>query len=397
MMAERAHALLSASSAHRWLNCTAAPQYEQQFPDTTSEYAAEGTIAHEICEIYVLRKFGINIDRKALSRRMSQLKHDKLYSDEMLQTAQIYVDHLTEKAMTFDAVPYVAAEVKVDLSEWVPQGFGTCDCVMIGSGKLHITDYKHGRGVRVEAVGNPQMRLYALGALKMFSAIYDIKTVSMSICQPRISEFCPEEEMSVEDLRAWGESIKPVAALAYSGNGSYAPGEWCRFCKGRNVCKARADFNSALADFKDCVPAEKATPETPAANILSDEQVGVLLELGSELVTWYNGLCEYAQQKLLNGGTIKGYKLVAGKSARAFKDPDRALDVLRDAGYGDDDLLDTKIKSLASIEKFIGKKKFSELLAEEVVQPPGKPTLVPELDKRPAYNPAASDFEGVVK
>ena len=398
MMTAKAHALLSASSAHRWSECTAAPHYEAQFPDSSSPFAEEGTIAHEICEIYVLRRFGVNIDRKALSRRMSQLKKHELYSDEMLQTAQFYVDYLTEKANAFDEIPYIVPEVKVDLSEWIPEGFGTCDCVMIGSGKLQIVDYKHGKGVRVEAIGNPQMRLYALGALKQYEAIYGdtIKTVSTGICQPRISENCSEEEISVEELRAWGESLKPIAQEAFNGPGKYAPGEWCRFCKGRNVCKARADHYSALADFKDCVPAAKATPETPAANILSDEQISVLLELGADLVAWYNGLCEYAQSKLLEGGTIKGYKLVAGKSLRAFRDTDKALDILREQGYSDDDLLDTKAKSLSTLEKLVGKKRFNELLAEEITQPPGKPTLVPESDKRPEFNPAAADFKDVM-
>ena len=249
------HAFLSASSAHRWLNCTAAPSFEAQFPKTTSAYADEGTLAHSICEIYAKRKFGVNLDRKKINAELAKLKRAEYYDPEMLETATTYVEYLVEKAMSFPNSPYVVQEIKVDFSDYVPQGFGTCDCVMIGDGKLHITDYKHGKGVKVEAVGNPQMRLYALGALKHFGAIFGdtIKTVSMGICQPRISEYPSEEEMTVEELRAWGESIKPLADAAYNGKGEYHSGAWCKFCRGKAQCKARAEANSALADFKDFI------------------------------------------------------------------------------------------------------------------------------------------------
>lgn len=410
MPTPESHAFLSASSAHRWLNCMAAPSFEAQFPATeTSTYAAEGTLAHAICEIYARRKFGTPDNKSKLTRDLAKLKKSELYSEEMLDTAKAYVDYLTEKAMTFDSVPYVAQEIKVDFSDYVPDGFGTCDCVMIGSGRLHITDYKHGKGVRVEAEGNPQMRLYALGALKHFNAIFGdtIKTVSMGICQPRMSECCSEEEMTVEELREWGESIKPLAVAAYNGTGTYKSGEWCRFCKGRAQCKERAQANSALADFKDFLPAGKidpalvGLPETTRdvlglSNLLSDEEVAKLLKQGAELVKWYNDLQEYALGAILNGKVIQGYKVVAGRSTRAFSDENIAFGVLRANGYTEDQLMNSKPKTLAEIEKLVGKKKFNDLLSAYIVKPIGKPTLVDESDSRPPYNEAAADFAGVV-
>lgn len=409
MATPNTHAFLSASAAHRWLNCTAAPAFESQFPNGTSSYAEEGTVAHAVCEIYAKRKFGVNIDRNKLSRDLAKLKKSEYYDEEMLVTAKAYVEYLTEKAMTFENSPYVVQEIKVDFSEYVPDGFGTCDCVMIGGGKLHITDYKHGKGVRVEAVGNPQMRLYALGALKHFSAIFGdtITTVSMGICQPRISEYASEEEMTVDELRTWGDSIKPLAEAAYNGKGIFNSGEWCRFCKGRAQCKVRAQANSALEDFKDFVPKGKVDPTIAnlpqearamlgASNLLTDDEVGVLLKKGAELVKWYSDLQEYALGAILDGKNIPGYKVVAGKSTRVFADEAKAFEVLRDSGYTDEQLMDHKPKTLAGIEKAIGKKKFAELLSSLVTKPIGKPTLVDESDNREPYNKVAADFAGVV-
>lgn len=408
MATPNTHAFLSASSAHRWLNCTAAPMFEKNFPESTSKYAEEGTLAHAICEIYAIRKFGVNLDRNKLSRDLAKLKKSEYYDEEMLTTAKAYVDYLVEKAMTFENSPYVAQEVKVDFSEYVPEGFGTCDCVMIGGGRLHITDYKHGAGVRVEAVGNPQMRLYALGALKAFGAIFGdtIKYVSMGICQPRLSENVSEESMSVEELRAWGESIKPLAQAAYNGTGEFHSGEWCRFCRGRAQCKARAQSNTALDDFKDFIPQGKVDPaiaglpqEARSAlgvpNMLTDAEVGELLTKGSELVRWYSDLQDYALGAILDGKTIPGYKVVAGKSTRAFKDEAAAFKILRDSGYTDETLMEHKPKTLAKLEKTIGKKAFAELLSNEIVKPQGKPTLVIESDKREPYIKAAADFAGI--
>ena len=355
------HALLSASSASRWLKCTAAPRFEEHLPERTSEYAEEGRLAHSICELKTLKKFTVMTSR-TYTTRLNKLKKDPLYSEEMDKTSDLYIEHLTEQAMLYDSTPTVVAEVQVDFGEYVPEGFGTCDNVMIGGDTLSITDYKHGKGVPVSAVGNPQMRLYALGALKRYAPVFGdaIKKVRMSIDQPRLDSYTTDT-ITVEELLAWGENIKPIAQKAFSGLGEFVPGDHCRFCRGKAQCRARANTNTALEDFKDCVPAASVPPDAMAPQefsrigphgnevhpLLSDAEIGDLLIRGKELVAWYKDLEESATQALLDGKPIEGWKLVAG----------------RIGGY--------------------------------VTKPLGKPTLALSTDKREAYNPAAADFAGV--
>ena len=391
------HALLSASSASRWLNCTAAPRFEEQFPEKTSEYAEEGRLAHAICELKVIKKFTTQITPRTFSTRYNKLKKDPLYQEEMDRTSDIYIEHLTERAMTYDSAPSVAVEVQVDFSEYVPEGFGTCDCVMIGGDTLDITDYKHGKGVPVSAEGNPQMRLYALGALKRYAPIYgnSIKRVRMTIEQPRIQDEPSTETITVEGLRAWGESIKPAAAKAYMGLGEFCPGEHCRFCRGKAQCKARADINTALEEFKDCVPQNGEKPPLFGQGVLTDEEIGDLLVRGKELVAWYKDLEEYALNALLNGGTIPGWKCVAGRSNRTFTDQDAAIAAVIAAGYDEALVYERKPKTLTELEKLMGKADFTAKLGAYVVKPLGKPTLAPMTDKREPYSPAAADFAEV--
>ena len=219
------HALLSASSAARWLHCTAAPRFEEQFPENTSEYAEEGRLAHAICELKVIKHFTTQIKPRTYTSRLKKLKENPLYQDEMDKTSDLYLEHLTERAMQYNAKPNVAAEVQVDFAEYVPEGFGTCDCIMIGGDTLSITDYKHGKGVPVSAENNPQMRLYALGALKRYKPVYggSIKKICMTIDQPRIQTEPSSETITVEDLLAWGESIKPIPQRLIWGLGHFAP------------------------------------------------------------------------------------------------------------------------------------------------------------------------------
>lgn len=391
------HALLSASSASRWLKCTAAPRFEEQFPEKTSEYAEEGRLAHAICELKVIKKFTTQITPRTYTTRLNKLKKEPYYADEMDKTSDLYVEHLTEKAMTYDSKPYVAVEVQVDFAEYVPEGFGTCDCIMIGGDTLNITDYKHGKGVPVSAEGNAQMRLYALGALKRYAAIFGntIKRVCMTIDQPRIQDEPSTETITVEDLRAWGESIKPAAAKAYMGLGEFCPGEHCRFCRGKAQCKARADINTALEEFKDCVPQNGEKPPLFGQGVLTDEEIGDLLIRGKELVAWYKDLEEYALNALLNGGTIPGWKAVAGRSNRTFTDTDAAIAAVIAAGYDEALVYERKPKTLTELEKLMGKTEFAAKVGEFVVKPLGKPTLAPITDKREPYSPAAADFAEV--
>lgn len=401
------HALLSASSAHRWLACTAAPRFEEQFPSSTSEYAEEGQTAHSVCELYAQKRF-TDMTKRKFNAELKKLTTRPYYSDEMLKTAEAYVEYLNSKALGYQSAPYVTQEVRVDFSEYVPEGFGTCDCVMIGGDTLHITDYKHGKGVAVSAVENPQMRLYALGALKMFAPVFgeSIKKVSMGICQPRLSDEASEDCLTVEELRAWGESIKPIAAEAYNGPGTFCPGEHCRFCRGKAQCRARAEQNTAFEDFKDFAIAGKAAPElanlTPEARtviglppMLSDFEIADLLVRAESLVQWYKDLQEYATAAILSGKELPGWKVVAGKSNRAFTNLEEAFEKVVKAGYDEALLYERKPITLTGVENLLGKAKFEELLAGCVTKPLGKPTLAPMSDKREPYSSTATDFAGV--
>lgn len=388
------HALLSASSASRWLVCTASPRFEEELPEISSTYAEEGRLAHAIAEIKVLKKFTAMAGR-TYTARLNNLKKDALYDQEMDKTTDLYIEHLTEQAMLYNSSPTVTAEVKVDFGEYVPEGFGTCDCVMIGGDTLSITDYKHGKGVPVSAVGNPQMRLYALGALKRYAPVFGdtIKQIRMTIDQPRLDSYT-SDIITVEELRAWGESIKPIAQKAFSGLGEFVPGEHCRFCRGRAQCRARANVNTALEDFKDCaLPGEPAPDDLTRA--LTDAEIGDLLIRGQQLVQWYKDLEDYATKALLDGKPIEGWKLVAGRSNRTFTDQDAAIKAVIAAGYDEALVYDRKPKTLSELEKLMGKAEFAEKIGSYVIKPPGKPTLAPATDKREAYNPAAADFAGV--
>ena len=384
------HALLSPSAAHRWLNCTPAPRLEATFPDNTSEYAEEGTLAHSLCEISAKKKFK-NIKSAEYTRTVKKLKKDPLWNDEMISTAEIYVEHLAERAMQFEHEPYIAFEVGVDISDYVPESFGRCDCVMLGGDTLVIRDYKHGKGVPVSAESNPQMMLYALGALKLYRPLFGeaIKNVDIGIDQPRIDSYdvwlC-----SVEELLAWGESIKPTAQKAFMGLGEYKAGSWCRFCRANGVCKAQASQQiGAFDDFAAMV--NKST------DLLTPEQVAEVLTKGETLVEWYKTVKAKALESILSGTQIPGYKAVEGRSVRAWSDQDKALEKLTASGIDRAAIYDSVPKTLAQIEKMLGKTKFGELVGEFVIKPPGAPALASENDPKPAYSSAAADFAAVAK
>ena len=384
------HALLSPSAAHRWLNCTPAPRLEATFPDNTSEYAEEGTLAHSLCEITAKKKFK-NIKSAEYTRTVKKLKKDPLWNDEMISTAEIYVEHLAERAMQFEHEPYIAFEVGVDISDYVPESFGRCDCVMLGGDTLVIRDYKHGKGVPVSAESNPQMMLYALGALKLYRPLFGeaIKNVDIGIDQPRIDSYdvwlC-----SVEELLAWGESIKPTAQKAFMGLGEYKAGSWCRFCRANGVCKAQASQQiGAFDDFAAMV--NKST------DLLTPEQVAEVLTKGETLVEWYKTVKAKALESILSGTQIPGYKAVEGRSVRAWSDQDKALEKLTASGIDRAAIYDSVPKTLAQIEKMLGKTKFGELVGEFVIKPPGAPALASENDPKPEYSSAAADFAAVAK
>lgn len=378
------HAKCSPSAAERWLHCTAAPNYELQFPEEApSIYAAEGTLAHEFAELYALQIFE-QITKRTFNSRLKKLQAKDLYDPEMEKTAQFYAEYIFRKAAEFDGVPHLALEVGVDLSEFVPEGFGRCDCVLIGRDCLHITDYKHGAGVAVSPVENPQMMLYALGALRRYRMAYPtIETVSMAIVQPRITEDIAEYTMTADALLNWGLQIQSIAKEAYDGPGTFAPGDWCRWCKGKAICRARAEKYLDLEALwhKDT---------------LTDAEIGDVLIRGEGLMSWLSDLQRHALQTILDGGEIEGWKAVEGRSIRKFNDLDGVLDVFRAEGYDDALLFDRKPKSLTELEKLMGKKAFAEKCAVYIEKPPGKPALAKASDKRPAYNSMAADAAGLV-
>lgn len=349
-------------------------------------------MAHSICELKLLKQFTDKLTPRAFTQRYNKLKKDPLYKDEMDDTSDVYIDYLREVSMSYDTRPYVAAEVRVDFSDYAPQGFGTCDCIMIGGDTLHITDYKHGKGVEVSAQENPQMRLYALGALKRYAPIFGdcIKRICMTIVQPRISREPTSETLTVDELYEWGESIKPPAQKAFYGFGSFLAGDHCRFCKGRAVCRARAEYYLALEHEKPSV----FSPD-PTADTVSDDEICDLIERGKQIAKWVGDLEAYAKNKILMGGKIPGLKVVAGKSIRSFTDGEAAIRTAIDAGYEKSMLYKSEPLSLAQIEKLMGEKEFNEKLGHLVNKPVGIPTLVRDTDSREPYNSALADFADV--
>lgn len=381
------HALLSASSAERWMNCTRAPRLEETLPEKTSDYAEEGRLAHAIAELKVRKKFTV-MKSSTFNYQMKKLKENPLYQDEMQEHTDTYLEYLMTKAMSYKCTPYIAVEVRLDFSHIVPEGFGTGDCVMIGGDTLQITDFKYGKGVPVSVENNPQFQLYALGALKTYAPIYgdSIKHIRTAVVQPRLDSIS-EQEITVEKLLSWGENVvKPIAEIAFKGEGEFKPGHWCRFCRAKVTCRARSENNTALEDFKGALPP-----------ILSDMEVGTVLEKAQHLKAWVSDLEEYALKALLEGKLIPGWKVVEGRSNRQFTDTDKALETAIAAGYPKANLYKYVPETLTNVERLLGKKEFADVLGSYIIKPPGKPTLAIESDKRSAYSPhdAASDFKGI--
>lgn len=365
------HALLSASASHRWLNCTPSARLEETFPETTSEYAEEGRLAHEIAELK-LRKFVEPMSQKIFNSSLKQLTKHELFQDEMLRHTDTYFDYIAQLAHGQNSPPYIAIEKKIDYSNYAPQGFGTGDCIIIAGQTLYVIDFKYGKGVSVSATDNPQMQLYALGAYTEYSFLYDIQYIKLVIIQPRMDNIS-EYLMAIEELTAWGETIKPIAQKAYDGEGEFKPGDYCRFCRAKSLCRARADFNMALEQHNFSLPP-----------LLSNYEVGQILKRACDLVSWINSLEDYALNECLSGNEVDGFKAVEGISRRKFKDVDAAFETLIANGYDEAILYERNPITLASVEKLLGKAKFTEILKDYVDKGEGKPTLVPLSDKREA-------------
>lgn len=378
-MAAKEHAKLSASAAHRWLNCTAAPTLEAQFPDTVSPEAEEGTLAHALAEAKAAEAFLDEDSTKARAAIMA----DELYQPEMEEYTDEYISILKDKAVGYPSYPRIAIEEKIDLSAFVPEGFGTCDAIMIGGDTITVIDFKYGKGVPVSSVHNPQMMLYALGAYETYQMLFDIKTIEMMIVQPRISNNSVWS-CTAEELLAFGEEVKVKAARAFSGEGEYSPGDWCRFCKARSTCRARADNEVRMAF-------EEGYKTDPA--LLSNDEIARYIKMGEDISSWLSDLTAYALNECMAGREVKGYKAVHGRSSRDFRDMDEAFKTLMENGIDEAMLYERKPMSVAKLEKAIGKKLFGELVGSEVITTPGKPTLAPESDKREAINTIEQAFK----
>ena len=366
------HALLSASSASRWLACPPSARLEEQFPDTESDYAKEGTLAHQVAELKLRKYFLEPMGPRKFNNRIKKFKEDPLWQDEILKYTDVYLEYVQKAALRYKTSPYVAAEKRLNFSNYAPEGFGTGDCILIGDNTLHIIDFKYGKGVPVSAEENPQMKLYALGAYSEYSFLYNIKTIKMTIVQPRIDNIS-EYEMTIEKLLNWGEAIKPIAQQAYGGEGKYVQGEHCRFCRAKRLCRARAEFNTSLEEYNYMKPP-----------LISNEEVGQILEKARHLAKWVKDLEEYALGACLNGEEIPGWKAVEGRSTRTFTNMDEAFEILKKNGIDEAMLYERKPITLTMVEKLLPKKKFEELLKNYIEKPPGKPTLASQEDKRPA-------------
>lgn len=369
---KRAHALLSASSAHRWLLCTPSARLEAQFPDSTSEAAKEGTLAHELAELKI-QLLNNYITKRSYSARAKKLKADPLWQDEMESCTQEYADAVNEAALSYESKPSILAEQQVDLSAYIPEGFGTVDSAVMGGDVLHVFDYKHGKGVPVSAEHNPQMMLYALGIINRYAVVYEFSKIILHIIQPRINNNSVWE-LSADELNNFGTEVAQKAKIAFAGEGEFNPGEeQCRFCRAKATCRARADRNVELAFAAD------TRPET-----LTNEEIGLYLEKGETVAKWLKDLQEYALAQCLAGKDVAGWKAVEGRSIRDWSDMDQAFSALIENGTPEEMLWERKAKTLAQIEKIVGKKEFEDICGSFIVKPPGKPTLVPDTDKRQA-------------
>lgn len=377
------HALLSASSAHRWLHCTGSPLLEKEFPDTTSVYAQEGTLAHELCELK-LKKYTTVMPKGTYTRAHNKIMKSELWQNEMEGTSETYLEYVKGIMLSCEIAPAVLIEKRVDFSRYVPEGFGTADCLILAGDTLHVIDYKHGKGVVVDADHNPQMMLYALGAMSELSLLYRFKFVHMTIVQPRVNNIS-EFTMTADELTEWGESVvKPKAEAAISGNGEFEAGDWCRFCRAKRQCKTRYESNDSLYPELS----ERHDPR-----LITLAELGEYLKRGKDMAAWLEDMKEYALSESLAGAEVPGWKAVEGRGSRAFTDTDEAVDTLIKNGIDESVLYERRVLTLAQMEKAVGKKAFGEIVGNLVVKNPGKPTLVEESDKRPKITnqPIAAD------
>ena len=366
------HAVLSASSSHRWLACPPSALLCAKEKDKPSDFALQGTDAHTLCE----HKLKIALGQQS----KDPVENLTFYDEEMAECTDMYAQYVIEQlseAKERCKDPIVLIEQHLDFSQWVPDGFGTGDCVLVSDDTLTVIDFKYGLGILVDAENNPQMMCYALGALSLFDGIYDIKDITMTIFQPR-REHISTFTISKEELLSWAENtLAPTAKLAAKGEGDYKAGEHCQFCKVKATCRKRAEYNLMLARYDFEMPAN-----------LEDEEIEVILLKADELVSWINDIKEYALKQAISGKEWNDWKLVEGRSVRKYVDDKAVAETVENAGF---DPYEKKVIGITAMTKMLGKSKFEELLSGLIEKPQGKPTLVPMSDKRSAMKKTAKD------
>lgn len=385
---QRAHALLSASGASKWLNCTVAPRLEEGFEDKESDFAKEGTLAHEFAELGV-RLAIKQITQKEYDKQTKPLYDSPYYAIDMLDEVQKHVDYVMDvysEALSRSKDALIQIEEKIDLTHYIEDGFGTNDDVIIADGVLDVIDLKYGKGVRVSAIDNSQLKLYGLGALRANELAFDITTIRLHIVQPRLDHISVWE-ISAEDLRAWGEDVvKPKAIQAYAGEGEQIAGDHCRWCKAKARCKAFADKNLEVAKHEFAYP-----------HLLSDQELIDAFKMMPSIQDWLTTVSEYLHAEALKGKKWPDFKLVEGRSNRVWKNDIEVATKLEAEGYQESQICNIKLKGIGDIEKLLGKKDFPVILDGLVIKPQGKPSLVPDTDRRPALGivKAQSDFEDI--
>ncbi|MBU0278734.1 MULTISPECIES: DUF2800 domain-containing protein [unclassified Gemella] len=358
------HAVLSPSSAHRWITCPGLPQLEKFFANKTSEVAHEGTLAHAVAE---------NKLRKALGMKYKMIQVSDIDMDAYTDDYVAYILQELENIKQSTKDPVVLVEERLDFSNYVPEGFGTGDCLIIADEKLYIIDFKYGKSVQVDAKDNPQMMLYALGALNLYDALYDIKEVTMTIFQPRKFHISRDTK-SVDDLLHWANTeLKEKAELAFKGEGTIEYGPWLQFSNCNAVLRVRKDYHDKLKQFQLASP-----------HLLTDAEIEEVLEHVDDLVKWATEIKEYATKVAIETDKEwSGYKLVEGRSIRKFKDEEQVAKIAQENGYTN--IYRQSLITLTDMQKLMGRDKFNELLGNYIYKPQGKPTLVPITDKRKTF------------
>ena len=357
----RAHAILSASSAHRWLKCPPSATAAMLYDNTDTEYSREGTLAHEVAEIIAK---GDTPDLESTTETITP---------EMIQCGEAYRDYIQELIHDDNAV--VLLEQRVDFSPWVPGGFGTCDCIILQGNRLDIVDYKFGKGVAVSAEENPQMRLYGLGALNDFGAIYDIHEIGMHIFQPRMNNISVDA-LLVAGILDWGREIAPIAEKAADGKGDHCAGEHCRFCPHAGACPT---ISAA------CLKVVNAHGGKIAVPTLAPWMIADILREESMISAWLKAVKERALATMMDGEEVPGFKVVEGRGSREWTDA-VLTDLRLSEHYSVSEYTETKLLSPYALEQSIGKKKVQELLADLITTKPGNPTIAPASDKRKPYD-----------